>query len=567
MPDPMTVFSKAPSLAMAWRQLPTVVKNCVLHHSALPEPRLQAGLALLNPPDGAALVRNQLALAADLLLAAWECSPTETALVPQLLALHQQFPFLQPAQHRLFAVLAQKGLSGIADTASLSPTNPRWPLQSWQQGVACFDRGDYQQALQHFTAARHCWTGIAEVQGHCLLRMGRREEAFQFWRQVLARRPWHVQLALTLHDCLRGYDTASPVSTDACSVLLYSWNKAEYLHNTLHALEASLPDIAQVICLNNGSTDTTADCLKAWAERWSSRLKSIHLPVNVGAAAARNWLAALPEVQALPFAAYVDDDVSLPPDWLRHLIRAVQVQPQASAWGCRILDAPPLAAAQQDSGQPATAQTTAQYSPPLLQSGPLHLTLDFAPPVGVPPLPGQSYGPEAENADLAFSPLRAHGEPFSVSTMPPHCIDRGQWNYIRSCASVTGCCHLFRTQDLRQNAFALSLSPSQYDDLEYDLRALRGQPDQRDQSGGRMACYTGFCAALHAQKSGQAAGGLSAAAYGSALGNKYKLHGMFSAEEITRMARTESTLLEQDIVQKLAFIDENSTQSATLPLV
>lgn len=555
----MTASPKALALGAAWRQLPPVVKNCLLHHSALPEARLQAGLALLSPPKNISLSHDQLSLAADLLLAAWECTPSDASLVPQLLALHQQFSFLQPAQHALFTALTCAGDSAPVEqklAQALSPSDALWPLQCYQQAVHFFDQGDYAAALPHLIAAKHCWAGISELQGHCLLRLGRREEAFQLWRQVLTQRPWQVQLALTLHDYLRGYDAALPSPpTGGCTVLLYSWNKAPYLHNTLQALEASLPDIAQVICLNNGSTDTTADCLNAWTDRWSSRLKVLHLPVNVGAAAARNWLAALPEVRALPFAAYVDDDVYLPPDWLRHLARAVQVQPQASAWGCRILDAPPLATA-----LAATPHSAAQPpSPPLVQSGPLHLTLAFAPPPEVPPLPGQTCGPEAESADIAFSPLRAHAEPFSVTTMPPHCIDRGQWNYIRSCASVTGCCHLFRSEDLQQQAFNLSLSPSQYDDLEYDLRALRGQPGQ---ASGRLACYTGFCATLHTKKSGQAAGGLSAAAFGSALGNKYKLHGLFSAEDIQRMARTESTQLEQDIVQKLAFIDQHAAASA-----
>lgn len=555
---------KSLALLTAWRQLPLVVKNCVLHHSALPESRLQAGLALLSPPQNTSLSRDCLSLAADLLLAAWECTPSDASLVPQLLSLHQQFSFLQPAQHALFSALAsakpptplgQKPEQGT--TKQPSNTDPLWPLQCWQQAVNFFDQGKYAEALPHFAAAQHCWAGISELQGHCLLRLGRREEAFQLWRQVLRQRPWHVQLALSLHDYLHGYDSAlAAAPTGGCSVLLYTWNKAEYLHSTLQALEASLPDIAHVICLNNGSTDSTADCLNAWAQRWSSRLKVIHLPVNVGAAAARNWLAALPEVQALPFAAYVDDDLLLSPDWLRHLARAVQVQPRASAWGCRILDAPPL------SPPSAAAQASAQESdPPLLQSGPLHLTLAFAPAFGVPPLPGQAYGPEAENVDIAFSPLRAHAEPFSVTTMPPHCLDRGQCNYIRACASVTGCCHLFRSEDLQQNAFALSLSPSQYDDLEHDLRALRGQADRP----GRLTCYTGFGTALHAKKSGQAAGGLSAAAFGSALGNKYKLHGLFSADDIVSMARTENTQLELDMVQKLAFIDQYIAESAPFP--
>lgn len=552
---------QAPGLVAAWLALPPEVQASLLHQSALAESRLQAGLALLDcasPP---------FALAADLLLAAWECSPATSGLLQHLLALHRQCPFLSSAQERAFAALLDLGLpdSGLPapdlPAPDLPATDPRLPVQLWCKALAYFDRGDYATALQYCEKSaspapgkQHgpVWYGITELQGHCLLRLGQRSAAFALWRQVLAARPWQVHLALSLHDGLQGYDQAlSPAPGDLNSpiggsvVLLYSWNKAPWLHTTLQALEASLPDIQQLICLDNGSSDNTAACLRGWQERWGSRLKVIRLPVNVGAAAARNWLAALPEVQKAPFAAYVDDDVCLPADWLRHLARAVQVQPQAQVWGCRIQDMPPNAS-------PNVPQTVSPNVPqaafPVIQSGPLHLTLGFAPAAGLPPLPGQDYGPEAESADMAFSPLRAHAEPFSVTTLPPNCPDRGQWNYLRPCASVTGCCHLFRSDNLQKKPFALSLSPSQYDDLEHDLRALRE---------GRLACYTGFCAGLHAKKSGQAAAGLSPAAFGSALGNKYKLHGMFDAESIYAMAQHECAVLQEDLLKKLAFIDTN----------
>lgn len=554
----MKLPPQAPGLVAAWRALPQEVQSCVLHQSALPESRLQAGLALLGRAS------SPFVLAADLLLAAWECCPSADGLPQQLLNLHRQSPFLSSVQERAFAALLHEGLPGAAPGLpspglsgtnlpgpDLSGTDPRLPVQLWYKGIACFDRGDYAEALRHFETAGPVWHGITELQGHCLLRLGHRAAAFTLWRQVLAARPWQVHLALNLHDALQGYDhPIAPAPGDLgnpignSTVLLYSWNKAPWLHKTLQALEASLPDIRQVICLDNGSNDNTADCLRGWQERWDARLKVISLPVNVGAAAARNWLAALPEVREAPFAAYVDDDVCLPADWLRHLARAVQVQPQAQAWGCRIQDVPP-------NVPPNVPQnvlgTDAPF--PVIQSGPLHLTLGFAPAPGVPALPGQVHGPEAESADMAFSPLRAHAEPFSVTTLPPDCPDRGQWNYLRPCASVTGCCHLFRSDNLQKNPFALTLSPSQYDDLEHDLRALRE---------GQLACYTGFCAGLHAKKSGQAASGLSPAAFGSALGNKYKLHGLFDAESLHAMAQHECAVLEQDLLDKLSFIDASA---------
>lgn len=543
-----------PSLVAAWRQIPPAATRCLLHHSALSESRLQAGLALLDAPPNSPAPRQHSALATDFILAAWECEPLNTALLGQLLPLHQQIPFLSPPLEALFHAVLRHGLPESPLPAQ--STDPRLPLTLWYQALVCVDRQDYAAALAHldsWPAAQQPlhWQGYSELRAHCLWHTGQHHTALHLWHLLLQQRPWHVQLALRLHDCLFRHDQPCAAPAGPTAVLLYSWNKAADLHTTLSALEHSHTDIALLICLNNGSTDTTADCLNAWADRWGPAMHPIHLPVNIGAAAARNWLAALPEVQNLPFAAYIDDDVSLPPHWLRHLARAVEVQPRAGVWGCRIQDAPTTtaeawAAAPLPYGSFTPLTSDSKTVPPTIQSGPLHLTLGFAPPAGVPPLPGQAHGPEAESATLAFSPLRAHAEPFSVTTMPPLCPDRGQWDYIRPCASVTGCCHLFRSASLQGNGFSLTLSPSQYDDLEHDLRALRD---------GTLACYTGFCAGQHARRSGQQAGGLSAAAYGSGLGNKYKLHGMFSEEELYRMAQLENSALETDLLQKLAVID------------
>lgn len=548
------------SLVAAWRQLPPAAVNCLLHHSALPEARLQAGLALLNPPAGVALSQQHAALAADLIVAAWECDPLSIPLMGQILPLHEQIPCLTPPLEALFRAVLQHGLPDNSHGSHAphvsQPEDPRLPLALWCQALICVDSQDYTAALAHLNSCpiepkALGWHGYSELRAHCLWHTDQREAALHLWHDLLKQRPWHVQLALRLHDCLFGHHLPCAAPAGPTAVLLYSWNKAADLHNTLLALEASHDDITQLVCLNNGSTDTTADCINAWADRWGQRMHSIHLPVNIGAAAARNWLSALPEVQNLPFAAFVDDDVSLPPHWLRHLARAVEVQPRAGVWGCRIQDAPATtatawAAAPSPYGAIPLSPDFSAVQPPTIQSGPLHLTLGFAPLTGTLPLPGQAHGPEAESAEMAFSPLRAHAEPFSVTTMPPLCADRGQWDYIRPCASVTGCCHLFRTASLQNNGFSLNLSPSQYDDLEHDLRALRA---------GTLACYTGFCAGQHAKRSGQQAGGMSAAAFGSGLGNKYKLHGMFSEEDVYRMAQLETTTLETDLLQKLAVID------------
>lgn len=108
---------------------------------------------------------------------------------------------------------------------------------------------------------------------------------------------------------------------------------------------------------------------------------------------------------------------------------------------------------------------------------------------------------------------------------------------------------MFRTAELLQGGgFSLSLSPSQYDDLEHDLRRARE---------GRMACYTGFLPVRHMKRSGKAVR-MGAAQFGNGLGNRYKLSGMFDAAEVLAMRRREFEALERDLLRKLAALSAHT---------
>ena len=73
------------------------------------------------------------------------------------------------------------------------------------------------------------------------------------------------------------------------------------------------------------------------------------------------------------------------------------------------------------------------------------------------------------------------------------CLVPAQLNYRRLAASVTGCCHLFRVETLAgMGGFDLHFSPSQFDDLDLDLRQL-GQ--------GRGAAYLGDVQVTHLRPS------------------------------------------------------------------
>ncbi len=449
-------------------------------------------------------------LAIEVLLAAFECDPTDANLATQILALSKKAKYaLAPERLAMLSLCAQ-----IKNSENLPS-----PAQAWQAAHVAWQEQDWQKTLT-LLQPLFAYTPLAkERAGHCLARMGQVEAALELWKDVLTLRPWHTQLQLTMHDYALGLHTPLEAPLGPCAVLIYTWNKAQDVDALLASLFASKEDMALLVCLDNGSTDDTPQVLQRWQERYGKIMQVHTLPVNVGAPAARNWLAHLPEVQALPFAAYVDDDALLPPHWLRSLSRAMREYPEAHTWGCHIVDAGNVG---------------------ISQCGPLHLEGNF---IFEDALLQDFFATSAENPTLlaqdAFSPHLAKGEPFGVR----HVLCMGELydacTYIRPCASVTGCCHIFRTEDLLETGFNLSFSPSQRDDQHRDLMLLKK---------GKLACYTGFCTVEHQKRSG---GGINTApTYGNALGNVYKLHGQFSAQDIEAMLLHEIEALQCDLRRK-----------------
>ncbi|ADU63363.1 MAG: glycosyltransferase [Pseudodesulfovibrio sp.] len=325
------------------------------------------------------------------------------------------------------------------------------------------------------------------------LRSSRLDMGTGLLRECALARPWHVGLWLRLYElAVDGAHDRRPLP-GRVMVLGYSWNKAVDLAVTLDSLARSELGEAQVRILDNGSTDTTAEVVRRFIDRvGSDRAALVRLPVNVGAPAARNWLMHLPEVVESDFAAYIDDDIALPPDWLLRLGCAVGRYPEAGVWGCKVVEFD---------------------GPARVQCGEHNLTPD---PAG------------RERALMAPLMLQE--------------ADFGQADYIRPCASVTGCVHLFRTARLlKTGPFDLRFSPTQYDDLERDLRMVLG---------GGHAVYQGFLAIPHRRVSGAQSdvGGVQSA---GATANMHKLMGKYAPEEFERMAGLMDRVLLADVTGKM----------------
>jgi len=153
-----------------------------------------------------------------------------------------------------------------------------------------------------------------------------------------------------------------------------------------------------------------------------------------------------------------------------------------------------------------------------------------------------------QNADLHIRP-GCGGEPQAAEAGPGLALsdlhllepDCGQLDYLRPCVSVTGCCHLFRTRILVDcGGFDIALSPSQFDDLEHDLRL---------NLKGRAAVYQGHLCVRHARRTGEQARSSSRGAI-NAHSNWAKIERLYPRREIRDIARNDRARLLEDLRRK-----------------
>lgn len=371
---------------------------------------------------------------------------------------------------------------------------------------------DHATAIRHFQSLGSSFGPVVPAlqTGLSLLRQDDHAAANLLLIDCLAQSPWNANLLLCLHDSLTGRDREAQPPDGSVAILLYTWNKDIEIDATLRSLFESELTGAAIFVLDNGSTDNTASVLKSWQTRFDNRLGKdrftvISLPVNIGAPAARNWLMHDGRVSAHDFICYLDDDVIMPRDWLLRLGAAVHRYPEAGVWGCRVVD---------------------HHNPILIQSGDSHLLV-----------PDEPHAP-----DLACPTPN----PFRLSDLHIQTTDQGQFDFLRPCASVTGCCHLFRTAMLLDSGdFAIHLSPTQYDDMEHDLRLC---------VSGHFPVYQGHLGIRHKKRTG-AASRTSGQEEGNALGNKYKMQTMHTRDALRAAMHQELAVIEKDLLEKIALIE------------
>ncbi len=389
-------------------------------------------------------------------------------------------------------------LSGLDNTPALAP------LAANLRAQAAFLRGDTEACLAALRGMGDCFgpafgparAGLAllDADKDADKDAGEDSPALPLLLAALRCVPWQAALALVAADALTGARREVSPPPGPVALLLYSWNKADDLDATLSSLAASELHGAKILVLNNGSTDRTAQVLEGWKARLGGQLETITLPVNIGAAAARNWLAATETARASETIVYLDDDVDVPANWLGKLGAAMRRMPDAGVWGCKVAD---------------------HAAPRLLQNVAGMLTIPPEAPKGTEEIDWQSLSPN----------------PFRLLDAHLHGPDWGLFDHISPCSSVTGCCHAFRRSwlDAAQKdggGFSLMLMPSQYDDFERDLRML---------DGGASAAYTGHLRVRHRKRSGiESQAGQKDTAGANAAGNRYKMQCMHDRASIAR---------------------------------
>ncbi|GAB6036401.1 glycosyltransferase [Fundidesulfovibrio butyratiphilus] len=501
--------------------------------AVLPEP-LRSGL--LHGCEGAAHMAECARLAGREGLSslawrlagfAWSFDPLRPALasdvtgadpVGHALARHVLKHFRPPADQAYYRRLAlrrepDKIFAYLAKQREKEPGNPHWiglslfhaaAEEDWDLALSLAGdlpeplallvgaghdmlRGRPESALDGYRRLAGLWEapGLDWRAGLALAALGDARGAVRSLRRELTANPWNVSALLVLADLVLGRDRARACLPGSVSILLYSFRKPRDLRRTLESLAVSDLDRAaatwRVTVLDNGSGDETGRVLSDFAERLGTeRFHAERLPVNVGAPAARNWLASLPHVRASDFALYLDDDVELPRDWLSRLGAAVAAYPRAGVWGCLV----------KDHARPSRIQS----------------------------------------ADVFLDPRRDPEDQarFSLSSGHHQTLDQGQFARVRPCATVTGCCHLFRTAELiAGKGFDLRYSPSQYDDLDHDIRLLLAD---------KPPVFQGHLAIGHFKSTG-AQGQPGQALFDLGAANQYKLHHSYTPDQFARAAR------------------------------
>jgi len=115
------------------------------------------------------------------------------------------------------------------------------------------------------------------------------------------------------------------------SVVIVNWNGKHLLGECLDSLKAQRDGRVEVILVDNGSQDGSAEYVR---ERYND-VRVVSLPENLGFAGGNN---AGIRNAAGKYIALLNNDTKAAPDWIANLVREAEVGPHSTGmWACKIL--------------------------------------------------------------------------------------------------------------------------------------------------------------------------------------------------------------------------------------
>lgn len=204
-----------------------------------------------------------------------------------------------------------------------------------------------------------------------------------------------------------------PDPAPAVDVCMVTWNGATVLPRCLESLAATEypPERLTLWIMDNASTDATPEILARFAASCPFAVRVERLLINTGAIIGLNWAFSR---GTAPLVAKLDDDIVVPPDWLRKLARVFTSRPYAGVVGPCVVDDSPVGLVQ---------------------------CADFA-------YHPTAFAHELENAEA-------------------------QWPGLARVSHVRGCCNLYRRDVFaRCGLLDIGYSPSQWDDPDHHVALL-----------------------------------------------------------------------------------------------
>lgn len=126
-------------------------------------------------------------------------------------------------------------------------------------------------------------------------------------------------------------DSTGNLSAGRTTIVIPNWNGARWLGPLLESISAQTEPPAEVIVVDNGSTDSSTAMLSAdWPD-----VTVIELPTNLGFAVAVNRGIAASDTD---YVALVNSDIVLDPDWLERATSTLALSAGAASVATKMLD-------------------------------------------------------------------------------------------------------------------------------------------------------------------------------------------------------------------------------------